>query len=328
MRRSRAASDPVSPPDAPSVAGVIKIGPTHADGLLSLVGLNSNVRQGDPLSAMHLDAEVSCGVAPLRVGGHDYNLALRTCHLSLARENCEVEIGSRYEFWLNDGKFEASAVQRQTLDRSHERGLNIGAEGDSNKGLARFFGGLKWSRSRAQGDKIEAITQQNARIELIAAAGQDRWTIGDALRGDARREDRLLGGVYFNEGADNDEVKPLCILSCTDQRARLSVTLTASVSFGSLIISRGGKWATEEDQKGARKILKKKASTALKEHDKREATALKDHNAELRARVAGLVLAKSIREAQSRMGLEVPDNEFVIAQQTLIVLSTLAGPEE
>src|SRR4029077_20569753 len=100
--------EPQSLASAHVVGTVQKLGPIHARGLDRLVGIISNIRQGEPFDSMSLDLDLSCGIAPLRIADQNFDLGLRACFVSLALENCEVQPNSRYEHWLEVGAFTAS----------------------------------------------------------------------------------------------------------------------------------------------------------------------------------------------------------------------------
>src|SRR5687767_14511935 len=94
-------TEPDLPPPSRVVSKVERLGPTHVPGLERLVGLNSNIRQGEPLDDIRLDFDLSCGIAPLKIGNQDFQLGMRTCFVSLQVRNCDVHVGSRYEHWLD-----------------------------------------------------------------------------------------------------------------------------------------------------------------------------------------------------------------------------------
>lgn len=291
-----------------AVRRIVKIGPTHARGLKNLVGLNSAIRQGDATSKMSLDAELSCGKAPIKIRGQEYELALRSCYLSVERENCDVVVGTRYEYWLSEGSYKASSVERETVDRAQNAGVEISAEGDLLTGIAKLAGKLNFGKSRKKQKKEESTTQKDARTELISASGEDRWKVGDHVNGDARRQDGLLSGVYFNE--HGNDLRPLCILSTVDEGQVAGVTLSVTASFGSLVVRKDGEVGPKAIIEGAQLALKRRAKESFQEHN------------DLRARMAGLVLARNIKKAQVKAGYELSGNEFLIVQQSLSVFSS------
>lgn len=300
---------------APSlgVRAVRKIGPTHARGFDRLVGLSANIRQGEPPDDMRLDFELSCGMAPLVVGKKSFEMGLRTCLVSLDRENSEILVGSAYESWLERGKFKASESQRSSSQRSHEASINLGAEVDSTSLLARLATKLRLGASRKRATTSEAVTKQDTRVELIVTSGQDCWRVGDPLRGDARRSDRILSGAYFREEKTKDgDPLPLCRLATSDEKLPMQLTIAATASFGSLLVFKDGAAlsAHTKDHSQAVTILKRRA---------REAHA--SHGELLKAYIAGLVTAKKLHDAQVRAGAALRDNEFLIAQLTLHVSS-------
>lgn len=176
---------------APVVGTVDRLGPTHAHGLERLVGINSNIRQGEPIDNIRLDFDLSCGIAPLRIGNHDFQMGLRTCFVSLQLQNCEVHVGSRYEYWLDLGAIKASSTQRAATESSRNAGVSVEASADGLRGLAALAAKLGLGASWKRNSKSEAITKQSMRIELVVTSGQDRWRVGDLTRGDARRPDGI-----------------------------------------------------------------------------------------------------------------------------------------
>jgi hypothetical protein len=302
-----------------TVASVDKVGPTHAKGLTSLVGLNASVRQGSLLAEMPLDVEVSCGIAPIRISGQDFQLALRTCFVALARNNCEVGVGTTYEYWLSDGAFEATSEEQHTTERGQSAGINAGAEADTSKATGGLIAKLNLAWSRQKGTKIDAKSKRSSRTELIVTSGQDRWRIGDFRKGDARREDGLLNGSYFNETQAAEFHAPLCTLSCNDPTQLVEISVSVCVAYGSLLVLRGEGSPTTIDKTTGQTLLRRRGAAAAQEHNAAEI--------ELRAKVAGLVLTKAMRRAQAKAGLPVPDNEILIARQTLIVQPKLDKPD-
>lgn len=316
--RSRKVVGALAPPEAHSghepvqrVERLEKVGPTHAKELQHLVGIGMSIRQGEPCSAMRLDFELSCGTARLRVFEQDLEITLRLCHVSLERVNCEVEPHSHYEYRLSDGTFQSDRTETQTSERSRvfggalEAGLGANPVGPTFGGkMKAFFRGARQSKEQRQ----ETVRHQ-PRVDLIVTAGQDRWQVGDALSGDARRADGRLLGSYFGEGRDDEgDARPLCILARTEATRVVEITVAATVPVGHLSVAIADSSLRDEVVTVARRASAK----AKKEH----AT----NRAELRSRVAGMVAGKALEEAQRQVGLAVPDGECIVALQTLVVL--------
>ena len=295
-------------PPSIAVRTIQKLGPTHARGLRLLVGISSNIRQGEPIDDMRLDFDLGCGIAPLRINDRNFELGLRTCFVSLDLQNCEVLSTSRYEHRLDIGAFKASEVQKTTISRAREAGAGINVQVDSARGLA---GAVKLGLGifHKRDAKSEAITEQSVRVELVVLSGQDRWRVGDLTPGHARRPDDLLSGAYFLEERSKDgDPSPLCRLKWLDHTASMVATISVTASFGSLLIFHS-------NQSGAQtKNVGDDTRTTLKHGSKR---AESDHESLLRANVAGLVAAKQIRNAQKRASNEVLQNEILIVRQTV-----------
>jgi hypothetical protein len=303
------ASDKQMP--VPVVSKIDRVGPTHAEGLERLVGMNASVRQGEPQTDMRFDFELSCGIAPYQVDGHDFEMGLRTCFVSLRRTNCTLKVGTSYEYWLEPGSFKSNEVETQTLDQSRELGATLSAEGDATKGIAKIAGKLGFGASRKRLTKTESVTKKNARVQLVVVSGQDRWRVGDRNRGDARQTDGLLSGAYFREAKNSDgDAKPLCNLARTDTGVPVLVTVSVTATLGSLEVARKEATFTTGKLRNFSTLLEDSAKIASSKHE-----------AALRARVAGLVAARAIRKAQLKAGAELKDSEFLIARQSLIILS-------
>jgi hypothetical protein len=288
---------------------VRRLGPTHVTGLERLVGLTSNIRQGEPLDDIRLDFDLSCGIAPLKIGSDDFQLGLRTCFVSLRLQNCDVKVGSRYEHWLDLGDIKTSATHHSAVTHSRNAGVSVDASADSLRGLAALAAklglGISWKRDA----KSETMTNQTLRIELVVTSGQDRWRVGDLTRGDARRPDGILSGDYFLEERTNDgEPLPLCRLRWVDQSESIQVTISITAAFGSLLIFESDPARSRND------ALTDDARARLK---RRSAKVESDHEELLRAHVAGLVAAKRLRNAQHQAIDELVNNEFTIARLTL-----------
>lgn len=258
---------------------------------------------------MRLDFDLSCGIAPLRIGDRDFEMGLRTCFISLRRENCEVHVASRYEHWLELGAVKTTSTQRTS--RANSRGIagSLGASADALRGMATFAAKLGLLGSWRREGNSEAVTQQNARIELVVTSGQDRWRIGDLTRGDARRPDGVLSGNYFlEERTKEGETLPLCRLRWIDKSEMMQVTILATAAFGSLVIFESASAQERRDvmTEDVRSKLKRRAAKAESEHDDL-----------LRAHVAGLVAAKRLRDAQAHAPGDLIKNEFTVALLTL-----------
>jgi hypothetical protein len=295
----------------PTVSKIDTIGPTHAQGLEWLVGVHSNIRQGDPLSDMRLDFDATCGIVPLQISDRDYEMGLKTCFVSLDRQNCSLHPHSSYEYWLGIGAFKASEVQKITSGHSKEAGAAVNLNLDSVKGVAGLKARFGLGASRKRNEKTEALTEQSERIELVVTSGQDRWRVGDRYRGDARRPDGLLSGEYFGEQHEHNDPKPLCRLQWDDHATSALITITISASLSSLLIFAPTKRDAEGNNVAAA------AWTILR---RRSAQVSKKHEATLRAHVAGLAVAKRIQKAQQKAGEQVLPNEFIILRLTLIPL--------
>jgi hypothetical protein len=291
------------------VKTVHKIGPTHAHGLDRLVGLNANIRQGEPLNDMRLDFELSCSIAPISFGENAYEMALRTCFVSLDRKNCEVQVGTAYESWLERGAFKVSESRVTSSQRSNEANAGVGAEIDSMNLLARMAAKFRFGVARKHDTTSKAIAKQDLRTELVITSGQDRWRIGDLIRGDPRRADRILSGAYFREEitSDGDPV-PLCRLFLSDERSPMQVTISATASFGSLLIFKEGAVLSA-------KTKERSQTEAVLRRRSRQAEAV--HGELLRAYIAGLVAAKKLHDAQVRAGAAIAENEFLIGRLTV-----------
>lgn len=300
---------------APSlgVRAVSKLGPTHARGFDHLVGLNADIRQGEPSDNMRIDFELSCGVAPVALRQVGFEVALRTCFVSLDRRNSEILVGSAYESWLGRGTFKASESQRTSLKRGHEASINLGAEVDPTSLIARVKAKLRLGASRKRATMSEAITRQDTRVGLVVTHGQDRWRIGDPLRGDARRPDGILSGAYFREERTKDgDPVPLCRLATSDKTLPVQLTISATAFSGSLLVFKDGA-ALSAHTKDHRQVL------AILTRRARQAQV--SHGELLKAYIAGLVAAKKLHDAQARAGAALLENEFLIAQITLHISS-------
>lgn len=159
-------SDPALSTFAHAVNTVVRLGPTHVRGLERLVGVNSNIRQGEPLDNIRLDFDLSCGIAPLRIDNDDFQMGLRTCFVSLQLQNCEVHVGSRYEYWLDLGAIKAATTQRATSADSKHAGASVEAGADAVRGIAAIAAKLGLGAAWKRESKSETLTKQSMRIEL------------------------------------------------------------------------------------------------------------------------------------------------------------------
>lgn len=271
---------------------------------------------------MRVDFELSCGTAALRIAGRDYAISMRACHVALELENCEVATHSRYEHRLGKGSFEISGTETLSSGRERDAGIGIEAAVDANPVkpslIGRLTGRLK-SSSRRNEERKDVVRREPV-VDLIVTSGQDRWQVGDPARGDARRDDGRLQGTYFGEERDKDgEVRELCVIERGDASLPVVLTATVSASFAHVLVHGPDGPVPEADRMGAETALRQRSSKAAKEH-----TAAK---ADLRARVAGLVMAKALGEAQRNAGFPVADGEFLIAVQSLAVVPERVQPD-
>ncbi len=299
----------------PSVKSVQRVGPTHAQGLQNLVGLYANIRQGEPCDQMRLDFEMTCGEAPMRVGSQDFRLGLRTCFVSLKRENCQIRVGSLYEHGLEAGAYKSKATEREAIEKQSQAGASASGDIGVSAGMslkARLAAGFSFGRKKRKTLSTEITNQQNTRIELIAASGQDRWQLGNSIRGDARRTDGMLIGAYFNEvrGEDGDP-HPLCVIERTVAEQRAEINIRASAPLGSLIVKSTQGEPTEAAIKDTHAQLRRRGASAARDHSAAEE--------KLRSQIAGLVVGKALRKAQLHGGAQLEEGTFLIAQQTLII---------
>jgi hypothetical protein len=307
-----------------------RIGPTYAKGLHHLAGIGMGVRQGEPFDGMRLDFELSCGTAALRVDGRDFGISLLNCHVGLDRRNCDVKAYSRYEHRLVKGSFEASGTETQSSDRhlamsiEAEAGLSANPVLAPTGALGRFKGRFGWGKGKKE-QRQETVRRQ-PRVDLVATFGHDRWRVGDARLGDARRSDGKLAGTYFVEEQDGDgEPKPLCVVGRVDASTDVQVTISVSAPLTQVFVEAAGQQVSVEERAGVEESLQQRSTRAQKRH----ATA----QADLRGRIAGFALGKALADAQREAGFPVPDGEFLIARQTLcmptsVVASSAAREEE
>ena len=160
----------------PSVRHVQRVGPTHAQGLQDLVGLYANVRQGEPCDGMRLDCEITCGQAPIRAGGQDLSLSLRTCFVSLVRANCEIRVGSLYEYWLDAGAYTSKATERDTKENQSQAGASASVDLAADTGLswtAKLAAGLSFGRKSRRNRSTEITNQQKARIPSLSISVEE-----------------------------------------------------------------------------------------------------------------------------------------------------------
>lgn len=318
LRRGPAKGGPAGP-----VVSVEKVGPTYTRGLHHLAGVGSGVRQGEPFDGMRLDFELSCGTAALRVDGCDFGISLLNCYVGLARKNCEVKPYSRYEHRLAKGSFEASGTE--TLDSGRNLAVGVDAEvGVSANPMAapagalgRLKGRFGWGREKKE--RRQETVRRQPRVDLVATFGHDRWRVGDASLGDARRGDGKLAGTYFVEERDGDgEPKPLCVLRRLDASSPVEVTVSVSAPATQISIERADRRATAEEREDVEVLMRQGSARAHRRHAAAQAN--------LRGRIAGLALGKALAEVQREAGLCVPDGEFLIARQTLCISAPPGEP--
>lgn len=301
-----------------------RIGPTYAKGLHHLAGIGMGVRQGEPFDGMRLDFELSCGTAALRVDGQDFGISLLNCHVGLDRRNCDVKAYSRYEHRLVKGSFEASGTETHSSDRhlgvsiEAEAGLSANPVSAPTGALGRLKGRLGWGKDKKE-QRQETVRRQ-PRVDLVATFGHDRWRVGDARLGDARRSDGKLAGTYFVEEQDGDgEPKPLCVLGRVDASADVDVTVSVSAPISQVVVESADRRVSAEERAGVEESLQQRSTRAHKKHAATQT--------DLRGRIAGLTLGKALADAQREAGFPVPDGEFLIARQTLCMPSSALTPE-
>ena len=169
-----------------------------------------------------------------------------------------------------------------------------------------------YKRSTNKGEERKETVRREPIIDLIATSGQDRWQIGDPLRGDARRGDGRLQGTYFGEERAKDgEVKELCIISRENPALPVVLTASVSASFGHVTMFGQNGPADDAGRKAGEATVRQRSSKAGREHSVAKT--------ELRARVAGLVVAKALGESQRDAGFPVAEGEFLIAVQSIAV---------
>lgn len=316
-RRKRASGD--RPVDC--ISEVARVGPTYARGLHHLAAPGLGIRQGEPYGRVRLDFELSCGTATVRADGRDFGISLRTCHVGLERENCEVELRSRYEHSLVKGSFEASGTEIQSSERLTDLGIGLEAGLHATAAPATAFGSLvgKLSWGRKKKEQRQETARRQQRVDLVSTFGHDRWRVGDPRHGDARRGDGKLAGTYFVEERDADgEPLPLCVVTRSDPGSPVLVGISVSAPIGQVHIERDGAPANADDRRGVEASLRHKSARARRAHA--------DAQAALRGRIAGLTLGKALAEAQREVGLPVPDGEFLIAQATLHLSASALSP--
>lgn len=259
---------------------------------------------------MRLDFELSCGIAPVRINSENFELGLRTCFVSLERENCEINGDSKYKHLLDIGAFRASEFQKKTTDRARGAEVGVSVNVEPARGIAAIAAKLGLLARGKREAKSESVTEQSVRVELVVTSGQDRWRVGGLAWGDARTPEGILSGDYFlEERTEDGDPLPLCRLRWIDRGMPMQVTIAVIVSFGSLLIFRSGETGSPpEGVTGeARKVLRRRSQQALSEHE-----------GLLRAHVAGLVAAKKLHDAQVRAGRDVLNNEFTVVRETLV----------
>lgn len=323
MAKRTSKSRAKGPEDTGTVSRVEKVGPIHARGLRDLAGLGINIRQGEPYDRMRVDFELSCGSASLRVGAEDYVLSLRMCHVRLEQENGQIIPLSRYEHRLGRGSFEVSGTETQSSSLTREVGFGIEGSVDASPMAPKLTAWVKghFKRGTSKDERKQEVVRRQARTDLVVTSGQDRWQVGDPVRGDARRHDTRLLGTYFGEEQDEaGEPKPLCLVSRITSTSPLLLTASASVTFGQMIVERNARPADEAARKRAEAALRPSSGRAVREH-----AAAKT---ELRSRLAGLVVAQALGDAQRQAGLPLADGEVMIAAQSLGVSPSQETCEE
>ncbi|CAO4173253.1 hypothetical protein EEDFHM_02254 [Methylorubrum populi] len=263
---------------------------------------------------MRVDFELSCGSTALRIGGEDYTVSLRVCHVSLERENCEVAPHSRYEHRLGKGSFEVSGTETHSSGKSREGGVGIDVAADASPIKPSLIGRLagRYKRSARKGEEHQEVVRREPIVDLISTSGQDRWQVGDPMHADARRNDGKLQGTYFGEERDKDgEVRELCVIGRGCSTLPVVLTATVSASFGHVVVHRHEGQADAEDRIDVEATLRQRSTKAAKSHAVTKA--------DLKARVAGLVMAKALNEAQREAGFPVAEGEFLIAAHSLAI---------
>jgi len=296
------------------VAYVEKTPSTHAKGMRDLVGIGINVRQGEPTTAMRVDFELNCGTSSLLINGGNFVVSLRTCFVVLGLANCEIQPQTRYESRLMIGSVEATATETRERSDDGEIGGGVDASVEVDGGgslLPRVGLLLRASKKRKATNTAQETLKRQPRIDLVVTAGQDRWQVGDPRHGDARRGDGRLLGSYFGEERDREgEAKPLCVIAASDPASTSTMTASAVIRVGQLQIHLGNELATYEQREDVEAAFRERGRRVAAQHRRRE----KD----LRACMAGLVLAKAMHAAQRSAGLPIAEGEVLIAQQTLV----------
>ena len=300
------------------VARVEKTPPTHAKGMRDLLGISMNVRQGEAFRAMRLDFELNCGTASLRINGGDFVVSLKTCFVSLDLEGCEIRPHSRYEHRLAVGTVESTATETRDLRNSREVGAGVEASVDGRT-LSNLAGRIwgRANRTKKVDDKSQEIVKRQPRIDLVVAAGQDRWQVGDSINGDVRRTDGRLFGTYFGEEREDDGTqKALCEIAGADLVEASLIRASALVRLGQVLVHLGTEVASDPQREDLDAEMGKRGRQVHAIHRQAEA--------DLRARVAGLVLAKGIHAAQREAGLPV-EGEILLARQSASVVPRRAA---
>lgn len=300
--------------DADVVRFIERVGPFHGYGLDALAGLSLAARQGDNWDYVRLDFELSCGTAPLRLPQIITQVSLRTCFVELRRENCDLIPHKRYEHFLVEGDLkitrEASVAKGSTFQAEAE----LGAEAKVSllKATAALFGKVRGQAKGGRTSDEKTSETSRPRVELIVTAGQDRWRIGDPVRGDARRADGKLSGSYFGEDRASDgEAKPLCVIARRGKDRIVEATVIATAPVSQLIIEA----AQGPPSTGIVSALRKKAGKATKAH----AAALQ----ELRGRMAGVVVGTALKALAPPKEISVPDGCLIIGLATLRLSGTV-----
>ncbi|WP_454654953.1 hypothetical protein [Bosea beijingensis] len=283
---------------------LVRIGPHHAKGFDKLIGLNANFRQGFSLERFELDLELSCGFAVFSNQSRRVSLHIKNCYVNLALDNCSIVAGTRYEHVLSAGSYTEASSESSKANSNIGAGVDASIGASAAGGLgAKITGFFKFGQTQSK--ENSSIVKADHRVELIATSGQDRWRVGDEEKGDARQPDGLLSGSYFSERGSKGDPAPLCVISADNDVRRLQIRVTASVPMTSLVV--------RENQ------LKSEADSGLKKQfNKRSKQVMSDHEAELRARVSGLSVAKAIKKRQSDSGILSDGDEILMSVQTII----------
>ena len=302
------------PTDEPTVRLIERVGPNHLPGFEHLAGLNLSARQGDTFEYFRVDFELNCGSASFQVENGIMQVSLRTCHVQLRRDNCDVVPATAYEFFIG----EAEVDRRSTHTASSD--LTGMVEGEVGASLDQSMVPSGMAKGRASGSARQTLATQTSvtvrtRSDLIVTSGQDRWRVGDPVTGDPRRLDKRLTGSYFVERTrSGGEPVPLCALKRRQANSDAIVTICVSAPLGQMIV---------EDQGNANKSADRRSRSHVEDNLTAGSRAVNvSHTKELlplRARVAGLVLGKNLRKRQIESELAPPSGEVLISATSLVV---------